>query len=327
MTWVRIDDSFADHAKVALLSDAAVRLWVCAACWCKKPANVHSRGFVPAAMLEAIAQRSAPLAKLHKLAQELVDAKGGGIFEHGLWEPREGGWQFHDWNTYQPPEDAPAMTRSEAGRVAGKRSAAVRKARFGTAQPPASEPPERPPNDVRDVRPNDVREAVRRTTVERPEPPGPGPVPKRSDAVDPRPDRSEPAPNEPTAALAERARKVLENPFDGQYSAPSKWPEVRRIALAWSQPFGIREPKLRDNVQADRDLKAILEALADGYDPDALAGLGDVAATDDFLRSQRRPGPASFTAPVIRRLLAEPRERREQASDPLAAALAEAGMQ
>jgi len=191
MSWLKIDDGFEDHPKVEPLSDAAHRLWSRAACWCKKPTNAHTNGFVPRAMLRTIAKNSAPQKKLEKLAQELVDAKAGGMFEVGLWEPEEGGWRFHDWAEYQPGsgetgEPSGGMSRSEAARVAGLRSAEVRRAKHGTAQPRSndvpSNVPERPPNDsgtfertspttFDDVRPNDVR----RTASERPEPPDPDP--------------------------------------------------------------------------------------------------------------------------------------------------------
>lgn len=173
MSWLKIDDAFEDHPKVEPLSDAAHRLWMRAATWCKKPANQHTNGFVPRALLATIARRSAPASKLLKLAQELVDARGGGTFEQGLWEMVDDGWLFHDWATYQHAEKPAPLTRSEAARVAGQRSAQVRRATLGTAQPRS---PERLPNVAEsfgDVRPNDVR----RTNVERPEPPYPLPYP------------------------------------------------------------------------------------------------------------------------------------------------------
>jgi len=118
VSWVRVDDGFEDHAKVDPLSDAAHRLWLRAACWCKKPANEHTLGFVPRALLRTIGKNAGSQAHLEKLAQELVEANGGGIFEQGLWEPVDGGWRFHDWATYQPKDDEERIKerRSEAGR-------------------------------------------------------------------------------------------------------------------------------------------------------------------------------------------------------------------
>lgn len=124
MSWVRIDDGFEDHPKVDPLSDAAHRLWLRAACWCKKPTNEHTLGFVPRGMLRVIARNSAPMAQLEKLAQELVDAKGDGMFDTGLWEVVEGGWRFHDWATYQPENDEERI--KERRSAAGRKGAAAR---------------------------------------------------------------------------------------------------------------------------------------------------------------------------------------------------------
>ena len=188
MSWLKIDDDFEDHAKVEPLSDAAHRLWMRAACWCRKPANLHTNGFVPQPLLATIAKRSAPLPKLLKLARELVDARGGGTFEFGLWEPTDGGWRFHDWHKYQTTEQAPKLTREEAARIAGKRSAEARKAKHGTAQPRSAEPSPNDSSTFGSVRPNDVH----RTDIERPEPPDPLPSP------DPKPRSLEADPNDLT---------------------------------------------------------------------------------------------------------------------------------
>lgn len=117
-----------------------------------------------------------------------------------------------------------------------------------------------------------------------------------------------------TPSLAERARGVLANPHDGQFQRPSQWPEVRAVARAWSAPFGIREPKLRDHAGSDSDLRAILEAFSDGYSVAELERAGQLAASDEWFARRKRPGPAAFTAAVIRRLLAgEPDSARQEA--------------
>jgi hypothetical protein len=111
------------------------------------------------------------------------------------------------------------------------------------------------------------------------------------------------APPEPT--LADRARKVLENPHDGQFSQPSKWPEVQRNALSMSEPWGIRDLKLTDFPPRDADLRAILEAYAAGYSPDQLDEAGRRAKADPYFQTSKKRGPAAFTPAVLRRLLAE----------------------
>ena len=122
MTWVKLDDGFEDHGKVATLSDAAHRLYVRALCWSHKPVNARSRGFIPRALLPEVARRSHGPKRLEKLAAELVGATGGGMYEHGLWEATDDGWHIHDWERYLPADGVPAdpdevrRKRSEAGR-------------------------------------------------------------------------------------------------------------------------------------------------------------------------------------------------------------------
>lgn len=106
-------------------------------------------------------------------------------------------------------------------------------------------------------------------------------------------------------ALADRARKVLENPHDGQYAQPSKWPEVQRNARSLSEPFGIRDLKLTDFPPRDADLRALLEAYVAGYTPEQLDEAGRRAESDPYFRDPKRRGPAAFTPAVLRRLLAD----------------------
>ncbi len=184
MSWLRIDDAFEDHPKVDTLSDAAHRLWMRAACWCRKPTNAHTFGFVPRGKLRAIAKNSASQAQLEKLAQELVDANGDGMFEHGLWEPEEGGWRFHDWAQYQPEDDEERIKakRSEAGR----KGAAARWAK----QPAANAAP----SDTAPSKPNGTAHGTASFANGKPmakNAPDPVPDPRSEDPTsqpDPRPD-------------------------------------------------------------------------------------------------------------------------------------------
>lgn len=125
MSWIRVDDGFATHNKVLPLSDSAVRLWLMASCWSRLPQNLKHEGKIQSALLDGIAQHRYSSRKLAQLAQELVDAKAGGLYEHGLWLPTGSGWLIHDWHTYGPgtaDADSVSVKRSEAG----KRGAASR---------------------------------------------------------------------------------------------------------------------------------------------------------------------------------------------------------
>lgn len=101
--------------------------------------------------------------------------------------------------------------------------------------------------------------------------------------------------------LPERARKILANPHDGQFAQPSTWPEVLAICEAWS--FGMRI-KLRDFVNSDSDLRAILEAIAaEEFTVEQLVVAGELAKKSEYFAKLDKPGPASFTPAVLRRLL------------------------
>jgi hypothetical protein len=303
MSWLKIDDGFEDHPKVEPLTDSAHRLWSRAACWCQK---TGSNGFVPRRMLSTIAKNSAPLKRLERLAQELVDATAGGVFEHGLWEPAVDGWRFHDWKDYQPEHaKQTTLTRSEAASVAGKASADARRTKHGTAQPVR---PERPPNDSGTFESSfegsfDERRSgdVRRTELERPEPPVPDPVPRSDltgDGIS-RPDRLEPAlPSPPprlpsrreraaadlmTCPASELAARCKANPHDAGMTALEDRPDVASVHAAWAKAVGLTPRRLGSYTDRNAPLVAILEAL-EVTPLDALLLACDQASRDDWCR-------------------------------------------
>jgi len=164
MSWVRVDDEFADHPKVAPLSDQALRLWLEASCWSRKPGNLKHEGRIPDALLVTIAKNRYPRAKALKLAAELVAADGGGLYEQGLWLVVDGGWQIHDWQVYgfvEQDPDSLSAKRSEAGRKgAVARWQKDSKQQFGISEangedmPPVPDPkpdPRRPETTTQDL--------------------------------------------------------------------------------------------------------------------------------------------------------------------------------
>ncbi|MFJ3037760.1 hypothetical protein [Streptomyces tendae] len=90
MPWVKLDDRFPSHRKVALLSDRAFRLHVSAICWCSE--NLTDG---------RIADRELPLvAKIRGVkatAQALADA--------GLWDRTDDGWEIHDYLDFNPSRE------------------------------------------------------------------------------------------------------------------------------------------------------------------------------------------------------------------------------
>lgn len=114
MTWVRIDDGFADHPKICGLSDAAFRLHVHAFCYASRQLT---DGFIPVRWL------TGGRGKEPKAVQILVDA--------GLWEATDGGYRIHDYLKYQQSRETVEINRmqlhavrSEAGRRGGLASQA-----------------------------------------------------------------------------------------------------------------------------------------------------------------------------------------------------------
>lgn len=102
MTWVRIDDEFGEHPKIAALSSPAFRAHVLALCYCNR--NLTD-GYIPlsvAKMLTGSARR----------LTELVEGE--------LWERDEnGGYQIHDYLEYNPPREwveDQRKKRSDAGK-------------------------------------------------------------------------------------------------------------------------------------------------------------------------------------------------------------------
>jgi hypothetical protein len=102
MSWLKLDDGFADHPKVLELSDAAFRLHVRAMCWC---ARQETDGVLSKAALASLGSKQ-------KIADELVKA--------GLWKKRDSGHEVHDFLKYNPSraqrEAERAATRARAQR-------------------------------------------------------------------------------------------------------------------------------------------------------------------------------------------------------------------
>lgn len=103
VSWLKLDDSFPEHAKVAELSDKAFRVHVGALCY---SARNLTDGHIPAAISKTLTLGRA------KLSTELVTA--------GLWDTNGGGgYVIHDYLDYNPSREqveTERQRRAEAGK-------------------------------------------------------------------------------------------------------------------------------------------------------------------------------------------------------------------
>lgn len=117
MTWVKMDDHFHSHPKLALLGQLqlpCVGLHVLAICW---SAQYLTDGFVPAAQPAKLAGGN---------EKDLVNA----LVAVGLWHEVDGGWQIHDYLDYQPSKAQVERDRAikvAAGLAGGQASAKARR--------------------------------------------------------------------------------------------------------------------------------------------------------------------------------------------------------
>lgn len=99
MPWVRLDDSFPDHPKIAMLSPAAGWLHVCALCYCGRHLT---DGLVP----KGVEKRLTSTTNTTRLVNELIRAR--------LWVDEGDAWRIHDYLDYQPSREKVEKERDSA---------------------------------------------------------------------------------------------------------------------------------------------------------------------------------------------------------------------
>jgi hypothetical protein len=113
VTWVKLDDHFADHPKIVGLSDAAYRAYVDGLCYC---ARHLTDGAIPLAVVKVVAR-----------------GRGRVILEleaNGLWDQNGKGVNVHDYLEFQLSRsevEAARLQRASAGRSGGLRSGEARR--------------------------------------------------------------------------------------------------------------------------------------------------------------------------------------------------------
>jgi hypothetical protein len=99
MTWVKLDDGFADHPKIERAGPLAAWLHVVAMCYC---ARHLTDGIVP----KSKAKRLADIPSVGRHIAALVDA--------GLWEDAGENYVLHDYLDYQPSRTEVLAERAQA---------------------------------------------------------------------------------------------------------------------------------------------------------------------------------------------------------------------
>ncbi|GAB3125822.1 hypothetical protein [Glaciibacter psychrotolerans] len=132
MPWFKVDDGFHGHPKVVDLSMAAIGLWTVAGSWCAK---YLTDGFVPDRTVTRLGGSPDEAAELVKSV---------------LWDAAEGGYQFKDWEDYQPLKEEVEAERLAAQERMKKVRAAKRGVRANKDRTDDERSGEQPAN-VRDV--------------------------------------------------------------------------------------------------------------------------------------------------------------------------------
>jgi len=115
VAWVKIDDNFADHPKIASAGPLGMALQVAALCYCNR---YLTDGFIPRAMAPRLVYFEG-FAEPHDVITRLIEV--------GIWIEVEGGYRIHDYLEYQPSKADIEATASSAERLAPR--AARRKAK------------------------------------------------------------------------------------------------------------------------------------------------------------------------------------------------------
>src|SRR5690625_388112 len=102
MAWGKVDDKLHASVKWRRASKGARALWTTSLSWC---CDQENDGFVPKDMLRVLDGTPTE-------AKSLVDA--------GLWNKSAEGWEFHNWNKYNP-DSASLRAKREAESEGGKR--------------------------------------------------------------------------------------------------------------------------------------------------------------------------------------------------------------
>jgi hypothetical protein len=133
VTWVRLDDGFTQHPKVAAAGPLAIAMQVAALCYCNK--NLTD-GFIPRAVARTLLDWELDNDDAYwTITVKTDDGRSEDLtpefvwdclLSAGLWDRVPGGFRIHDYLEYQPSKDevlALREVRAEAGRIGGLKRA------------------------------------------------------------------------------------------------------------------------------------------------------------------------------------------------------------
>lgn len=82
--WFKIDDQFPFHSKADRAGNQAIGVWARAGAW---SGQQLTDGYIPDGIVKALGATRSDTTRL---------------IQAGLWHKVPGGYQFHDWEKYQP---------------------------------------------------------------------------------------------------------------------------------------------------------------------------------------------------------------------------------
>ena len=124
MTWVKLDDQFADHPKLREAGPLAGWLYVSALCYANR---YLTDGLIKESVLPGLIDLGGvfPRESRNRLGERLGELVWA-LLNVDLWEPAEDGYQIHDFHKYNP----------SARKVQEKRQRAAEKLRDWRANKP-----------------------------------------------------------------------------------------------------------------------------------------------------------------------------------------------
>lgn len=193
MAWVKLDDGFTDHPKIDRAGPLAGWLYVCGLTY---SARHLTDGFIP----EGMVVRLSAITKPQTAVEALVAA--------GLWEPIAGGYQIHDYLTYNPSAE---KVRAERDAIA-RRVATHRGRQNGQFLPFEGGQERSPRNAVTSPVGNAVTPTVTNGVT--------------SPLVTPAPARPRPVPSRPVPTPSSETRLPSGSPEDDEARAPAPATDV-----------------------------------------------------------------------------------------------------